>query len=96
MQADVRVPEQVEAFVNACVERYEHIDIAFNNAGVVFGLGNLQGNMPLDEIDIAAYDDVLSTNTRGVFSRAQARGSHHASQRTLGALWVARRDHQHR
>jgi NAD(P)-dependent dehydrogenase (short-subunit alcohol dehydrogenase family) len=67
MQADVRVPEQVEVFVSACVERYGRIDVAFNNAGVVFGLGDLQGNMPLAEIETAAFDDVWSTNTRGIF-----------------------------
>lgn len=67
MQADVRAPEQVEAFVDACVARYGRIDVAFNNAGVVFGLGDLRGNMPLAEVDTAAFDDVWATNTRGIF-----------------------------
>ncbi|WP_017316612.1 SDR family NAD(P)-dependent oxidoreductase [Mastigocladopsis repens] len=34
MQADVRREEDVKAFIDACVNKYGRIDIAFNNAGI--------------------------------------------------------------
>lgn len=58
--ADVRVPEQVEAFVNRTVDRYGRLDIAFNNAGIEL-------NKPLHEMTLEEWDDVQNTNTRGVF-----------------------------
>jgi NAD(P)-dependent dehydrogenase (short-subunit alcohol dehydrogenase family) len=58
--ADVRVPEQVEAFVNGAVERYKRLDIAFNNAGIEF-------NKPLHEMTVDEWDEMLDTNARGVF-----------------------------
>jgi len=64
MRADVREPEQVEAFVAACVETYGTIDIAFNNAGIEGPRGGL------DEIALTgqgSYQDVMRTNTDGVF-----------------------------
>lgn len=35
MRADVRREQEVQAFVNACVQKYSRIDIAFNNARIV-------------------------------------------------------------
>ncbi|MCQ8186620.1 SDR family NAD(P)-dependent oxidoreductase [Parvularcula maris] len=46
----------------------ETIHIAFNIAGVVFGRGSLTGNAPLADVDLQGFDDVWSTNTRGMFS----------------------------
>lgn len=65
--SDVRRHEQVRAFVAAAVERHGPIHIAFNNAGVVFGRGSLTGNAPLADIEAEDFDDVGSTNTRGMF-----------------------------
>jgi NAD(P)-dependent dehydrogenase (short-subunit alcohol dehydrogenase family) len=58
--ADVRVPEQVEAFVNRSIDRYGQLDIAFNNAGIEL-------NKPLHEMTLEEWDDVQNTNARGVF-----------------------------
>ncbi len=54
-------------FVQTAREEFGDLHIAFNNAGVVFGRGSLTGNAPLGEIDVADFDDVWATNTRGLF-----------------------------
>lgn len=60
LRADVRVPEQVQAFVDGVVRRYGRLDIAFNNAGIHLG-------KPLHEISVDEWEDVQRTNARGVF-----------------------------
>lgn len=67
IRSDVRDEGQVARFIDAVRERFGEIHIAFNNAGVVFGRGSLTGNGALAEIDTADFDDVWSTNARGVF-----------------------------
>lgn len=59
-RADVRVPEQVQAFVDGVARRYGRLDIAFNNAGIHLG-------KPLHEISVDEWEDVQRTNARGVF-----------------------------
>ena len=49
-------------FVAACVARYGRIDVAFNNAGI-----ETPRAAPLHEQSIEDWDNVLRTNTRGVF-----------------------------
>ena len=66
-QSDVREEDQVRAFVNAAVEQFGPFQIAFNNAGIVFGNGQVSGAGALAEIDTADFDDVMATNARGVF-----------------------------
>lgn len=66
-QSDVRDETQVQAFVAAAVERHGGLDVAYNNAGVVFGNGDLRGNKPLADVTSADFDDVLRTNMRGLF-----------------------------
>lgn len=60
-QADVRVEDDVKAFVNTCVEQYGRIDIAFNNAGIFMTPAELQ-DIPLDN-----FMDIITTNTVGEF-----------------------------
>ena len=60
LRADVRIPEQVQAFVDGVARRYGRLDIAFNNAGVHLG-------KPLHETTVEEWDDVHLTNARGVF-----------------------------
>jgi NAD(P)-dependent dehydrogenase (short-subunit alcohol dehydrogenase family) len=60
LRADVRVPEQVQGFVDGVARRYGRLDIAFNNAGVHLG-------KPLHETTVDEWDDVHATNARGVF-----------------------------
>ena len=67
VESDVREEAQVERFVQTAVERYGAVHVAFNNAGIVFGLGQVAGAGPLAEIETTAFDDVWATNARGVF-----------------------------
>ena len=66
-RSDVREHDQVRDFVRAAREAFGPIHIAFNNAGVVFGRGDLQGNKSMAEIAPEDFDDVWATNTRGTF-----------------------------
>ncbi|MDJ0740513.1 MAG: SDR family oxidoreductase [Gammaproteobacteria bacterium] len=67
VRSDVRNEDDVKAFIDAVVEKHGRIDVAFNNAGVVFGNGKLADNQPLADIDVADFDDIWNTNARGVF-----------------------------
>ncbi len=60
LQADVRVPEQVERFVAGTVREFGRLDIAFNNAGIT-------RTGPAHELTLEQWDDVQYTNARGVF-----------------------------
>jgi NAD(P)-dependent dehydrogenase (short-subunit alcohol dehydrogenase family) len=62
LRADVRVDRDVQAFVDACVERYGRIDVAFNNAGV-----ETQRPGPLAEQSLEDWLNVITTNATGVF-----------------------------
>jgi NAD(P)-dependent dehydrogenase (short-subunit alcohol dehydrogenase family) len=61
MRADVRQPEQVKAFVEACISKYGRIDIAFNNAGI--------GQPPTAIKDLSAeqWQDQITTSLSGIF-----------------------------
>jgi NAD(P)-dependent dehydrogenase (short-subunit alcohol dehydrogenase family) len=61
MRADVRKPEEIKAFVDACVAKYGRLDIAFNNAGIDYP------PKPIAQTAIAEFDDLMNTNVRGVF-----------------------------
>lgn len=60
IHADVRDESQVKAFVDQTVHKYGRLDVAFNNAGITL-------EKPLHEYTSEEWDDVLSTNLRGVF-----------------------------
>jgi len=63
MRADVREEEEVEAFVNACIDTYGRLDIAFNNAGIEGPSGGF------DELEMQGtmgYYDLMKTNVDGV------------------------------
>jgi NAD(P)-dependent dehydrogenase (short-subunit alcohol dehydrogenase family) len=59
--ADVTKPGDVEAYVQATLERYGRIDCFFNNAGIVGKVA------PTAEYDEAIFDEVISVNVKGVF-----------------------------
>jgi NAD(P)-dependent dehydrogenase (short-subunit alcohol dehydrogenase family) len=65
LPADVRLPEAVGAFVDGTVKRYGRLDIAFNNAGI-------QYSARLHETTLQQWDDLISTNARGVFLAMKA------------------------
>jgi hypothetical protein len=60
IRADVRKEDDVRSFVDRAVQAYGRLDVAFNNAGITL-------EKPLHEYTAAEWDDVLSTNLRGVF-----------------------------
>jgi NAD(P)-dependent dehydrogenase (short-subunit alcohol dehydrogenase family) len=60
-RADVRVENDVKAFVDNCVEQYGRLDIAFNNAGIESS-PNTIADRRLEE-----WMDVMMTNATGVF-----------------------------
>ncbi|KAA2236303.1 SDR family NAD(P)-dependent oxidoreductase [Salinarimonas soli] len=61
VRADVRDEAQVKAFVEGTVAAYGRLDVAFNNAGTD------KPPAPIAETDTEAFDDLISTNLRGVF-----------------------------
>jgi len=60
LRADVREESSVKTFVEQAVRQYGRLDVAFNNAGITL-------EKPLHEYSFAEWNDVLSTNLRGVF-----------------------------
>ena len=61
IQSDVREFQQVEDFVNATVQKYGSLDIAFNNAGIFMTPVEIQ------DMEIDNYLDMIATNLNGVF-----------------------------
>lgn len=61
IQSDVRDPQQVERFVQAVMESYGRLDIAFNNAGIFMTPVEIQ------DMDLDNYRDMIATNLDGVF-----------------------------
>jgi NAD(P)-dependent dehydrogenase (short-subunit alcohol dehydrogenase family) len=59
IHADVRNETEVKAFVDQAVQLYGPPNVAFNNAGTL--------ERPLHEYSSQDWDDVVSTNLRGVF-----------------------------
>jgi meso-butanediol dehydrogenase / (S,S)-butanediol dehydrogenase / diacetyl reductase len=66
-QADVSRPEDVDAMVQACRQRFGRLDILCNNAGV----GGPAG-VRIHELDLDEWDRVMGTNLRGAFLTLRA------------------------
>lgn len=62
VRSDVREEAQVKRFIDATLERYGHIDVAFNNAGI-----SVKMRADIAEQPSADFDDVFHTNAYGVF-----------------------------
>ena len=60
IRADVRDESSVKEFVDRAVHQYGPLNVAFNNAGITL-------EKPLHEYSSAEWDDILTTNLRGVF-----------------------------
>jgi NAD(P)-dependent dehydrogenase (short-subunit alcohol dehydrogenase family) len=70
--ADLRHPDQVDAAVAACLERFGRIDGLLSVAG---GSGRRFGDGPLDELSIEGWDATLELNlrTQALVARAVVR-----------------------
>lgn len=66
VQTDVTGSSDVNAMVDATLERFGRLDYAFNNAGIGGGL------MSLLDCDEATFDRVLAVNAKGVLFCMQA------------------------
>jgi NAD(P)-dependent dehydrogenase (short-subunit alcohol dehydrogenase family) len=64
--ADVRDPQSVQALFDEIEKRYGRLDVLFNNAGV-----NAPA-VPMDELPVERWLDVINTNVTGVFLCARA------------------------
>lgn len=60
IRADVLIESEVRDFVEAAVQRYNGLDVAFNNAGITI-------QKKLHEYSAEEFDRVLGTNLRGSF-----------------------------
>jgi NAD(P)-dependent dehydrogenase (short-subunit alcohol dehydrogenase family) len=63
---DVRDSASVDALFGAVEEAYGRLDVIFNNAGV-----NAPA-VPVDELDVASWSNVIETNVTGVFLCSRA------------------------
>jgi len=61
MSCDVRDEDAIIRTINKIVERFGHIDVAVNNAGIGYIM------KPLMELEIDDWDVVLDVNLRGAF-----------------------------
>jgi NAD(P)-dependent dehydrogenase (short-subunit alcohol dehydrogenase family) len=66
MTADVRDPHSVQQLFDAIEKRHGRLDLLFNNAGV-----NAPA-VPMDELPVERWKDVIDTNVTGVFLCARA------------------------
>ena len=66
MPADVRDEHSVQALFDTIEQRFGRLDVLFNNAGV-----NAPA-VPMDELSVAQWKDVIDTNVTGVFLCARA------------------------
>jgi hypothetical protein len=69
IRADVRVPEQVQAFVDTAAARYGGLDVAVNNAGI--GI-----TRDIAQMSLAEWTDLMDTNLRGAFLAMHAEIPH--------------------
>lgn len=64
---DVKKPADVQAVVDATVERFGRLDILINNAGTSWGA-------PMEEMTLEQWNKVIETNLTGTFLFSQVAG----------------------
>jgi 3-oxoacyl-[acyl-carrier protein] reductase len=65
VRADVRDPADIEALARACRDRFGHLDVVVNNAGVI-------SHEPFDRLALDEWRRVLDTNLTGAYLVSQA------------------------
>lgn len=63
---DVTMPDSVDALFGAIYKEYRHLDVLFNNAGVI------TSSMSIEDISYEMWSEVVATNITGAFLCAQA------------------------
>lgn len=61
VQTDVSIDSDVKQLIEKTVEKFERIDIAFNNAGIEGKLA------PVADIDESDFDAVIAVNLKGIY-----------------------------
>ncbi|AZQ34587.1 glucose 1-dehydrogenase [Streptomyces cyaneochromogenes] len=78
--ADVTAADEIQAVVDAAVDRFGTLDVAVNNAGV------FRGGAPLAELSQTAWREQLDINVTGVFLALQAEIQQMRTQPNGGAI----------
>jgi NAD(P)-dependent dehydrogenase (short-subunit alcohol dehydrogenase family) len=63
---DIRDPHSVDALFRAARQRFQRLDILINNAGIA------HANLPIENLPLPIWKDVLETNLTGTFLVTQA------------------------
>jgi len=79
LATDVSRTDQVEALVAKAVERFGHIDVMVNNAGIC-------PIVPFLDVTEETYDKVLGVNLKGAFFGTQAAGRQMIAQGRPGVI----------
>jgi NAD(P)-dependent dehydrogenase (short-subunit alcohol dehydrogenase family) len=69
VRCDIRSADDRERLVDAAIERFEHIDVLVNNAGVAY-------SARAEDERAEHWDDLLATNLTGLFGLTQLVGRH--------------------
>lgn len=75
---DITRPEEVEALFEKAAQAFGRIDLLFNNAGIAYK------SVPIDEIPVDAWNDVVAVNLTGSFLCARAAFGAMRRQRPMG------------
>jgi NAD(P)-dependent dehydrogenase (short-subunit alcohol dehydrogenase family) len=67
IQVDVTQPEQVEHMVNVVTEKFNRIDVLFNNAGIV-------QHVKIEDMELADWQKTMNVNLNSVFIVSKAVG----------------------
>jgi NAD(P)-dependent dehydrogenase (short-subunit alcohol dehydrogenase family) len=82
LECDVAQPESVERATEEVIRQFGHIDILVNNAGISWGV-------PFEEMKLAEWERVLSTNLTGTFLMTQSGGRAMIKQRSGSVVNIA-------
>ena len=78
---DVADPHAIRRLVDDVVQRKGKLDVMFANAGISAGPGLFSPKGHIENIDFAAWSEVLATNQTGAFATIQAAARHMKAQR---------------